>query len=593
MPRLSRNARMLILSVVLGAIGALGAQLFEWMLDAAQKLLLTGVGHFTPPTPDGVAGATGPPATPTLDWWIPVATTLGGLLAGFLVYTFAPEAEGHGTDAVVRAYHREQGRIRARIPVVKSIASAITIGSGGSAGREGPTAQIAAGVGAVVGSLLNVSDDERRYLTLIGMAAGLSAIFKSPLGTAIFAVEILYGGLAFEETVLSFTIVAAAVAYGLTGMFDGWAPLFALPAHLEFNNPAHLLWYGALGVAAGGIGALLPTVFYGTRDLFKRLPVPPHIKPAIGGLMLGVPAMFLPQVLGGGYGWMQLAIDGRLPLFLMLGLALAKLPALSLSVGSGGSGGVFAPTLYVGAMLGGAVAVGLHGLAQPGVPPQAFAVVGMAAMFGAAARVPLATLVMVVEMTGGYGLVVPTMVAVVPAVLLQQALTRKAKYPSLYEAQVPSPADSPVHHDEYYRTTLSLLRQHRFHLADDVMMQEVAERLSNGHSVPLPGTPQSLYNVRVSPQSAAARKAIRDIPLPHDTIIISILRDRSMVAVHGDTKLEPGDRVVVAAVDEAAEQIRHLFGDPAAGSGSAEQQSAAPQAGAGDDPAPDSSGHPA
>ena len=584
MPRLNRNARLLILSVVLGVVGALGAQLFEWMLNVAQHLLLTGVGHFTPPTPQSVAGASGPPLATGLDWWIPVVTTLGGLLAGLLVYTFAPEAEGHGTDAVVRAYHRERGRIRARVPVVKSIASAITIGSGGSAGREGPTAQIAAGVGALVGDLLKVTDDERRYLTLIGMAAGLSAIFKSPLGTAIFAVEILYGGLAFEETVLSFAIVAAAVAYGLNGMFDGWAPLFALPARLEFNNPVHLLWYGALGVACGGIGALLPTVFYGTRDLFKKIPIPRHLKPALGGLMLGVPAMFLPQVLGGGYGWMQLAIDGHLPFFLMLGLALAKLPALSLSVGSGGSGGVFAPTLYVGAMLGGAIAVGLGGLAH-GVPPQAFAVVGMAAMFGAAARVPLATLVMVVEMTGGYGLIVPTMVAVVPAVLLQQALTSRAKYPSLYEAQVPSPADSPVHHEEYYRTTLSLLRQHRFHLADNVMMQEVAERLSSGHSVPLPGTTQSLYNVRISPKAAAARKAIRDIPLPDDTIIVSILRDRSMVAVHGDTKLEPGDRIVVAAADKAKEQIRHLFGDPGAGSGPAGRTGDNPvkRAGSGDE----------
>ncbi len=583
MPRLSRNARMLILSVVLGLVGALAAQLFEWMLGVAQHLLLAGVGHFTPPTPQSVAAASGPPSMPKLDWWIPVATTLGGLMAGILVYTFAPEAEGHGTDAVVRAYHRERGRIRARIPFIKSIASAITIGSGGSAGREGPTAQIAAGIGAIVGDLLHVSDDERRYLTLIGMAAGLSAIFKSPLGTAIFAVEILYGGLAFEETVLSFAIVAAAIAYGFTGMFDGWAPLFSLPARLEFNNPVHLLWYGALGVACGGVGALLPTVFYGTRDLFKKLPIPPHFKPAIGGLMLGIPAMFLPQVLGGGYGWMQLAIDGRLPVLLMIGLALAKLPALSLSVGSGGSGGVFAPTLYVGTMLGGAIAVGLGGLTH-GVPPQAFAVVGMAAMFGAAARVPLATLVMVVEMTGGYGLIVPTMVAVVPAVLLQQALTSRAKYPSLYEAQVPSPADSPVHHDEYYRTTLSLLRQHRFHLADDIMMQEVAERLSSGQSVPIPGTTESLYNVRVSPKSAVARQAIRDIPLPRDTIIVSILRDRSMVAVHGDTKLEPGDRVVVAAVDEAAEQIRHLFGDPAAGTGPARSAPPDPDTGSGKTP---------
>jgi chloride channel protein, CIC family len=573
MPRLSRNARMLLLSVLLGVIGAFAAQIFDWMLRVAQEYLLTGIGHFTPPTPQSVASSSGAPSIALLNWRIPLVTTLGGLIAGVLVYSLAPEAEGHGTDAVVRAYHRERGRIRARIPIVKSIASAITIGSGGSAGREGPTAQISAGVGAVVGSVLRVSDDDRRYLILIGMAAGLSAIFKSPLGTAIFAVEILYGGLAFEETVLSFTIVASAVAYGVTGLFEGWAPLFNLPTHMQFTHPLHLVWYAALGVAAGAIGALLPTVFYGTRDLFKKIPVPPHIKPAIGGLMLGLPAMFLPQVLGGGYGWMQLAIDGRLPLFLMVGLALAKLPALSLTVGSGGSGGVFAPTLYVGTMLGGAIAVGVDRFA-PGMPPQAMAVVGMAAMFGAAARVPLATLIMVVEMTGGYSLVVPTMVAVVVAVLLQQTLTRRAKYPSLYEAQVPSPADSPVHHDEYYRTTLSLLRQHRFHLADDVVMHEVADRLSSGQAVELPGTQTCLYSVRIAPKSAVARQLIKDIPLPEETVIVSVLRDRSMVAVHGDTRLEPGDRVVVAADQAAATAVRHLFGDPTAGTGPAAPKSA-------------------
>jgi CIC family chloride channel protein len=569
-PKLSRNVRLLLLSVLLGIVGALGAQLFIWMLDLGNHYLLSGVAGFVPPTPESVAGSAPLPMLPHLDWHIPLITTLGGLVAGMLVYAFAPEAEGHGTDAVVRAYHREAGRMRARVPLVKSIASAITIGSGGSAGREGPTAQIAAGVASILGSVFRLSDEERRYLLLIGMSAGLSAIFKSPLGTAIFAAEILYGGLAFEETVLGFTIVSAAVAYGITGAIEGWAPLFHLPGNLTFEHPSELIWYAVLGVAAGAVASLVPVVFYGTRDLFRKIPVPPHFKPAIGGLILGIPAMWLPQVLGGGYGWMQLAIDGRLPVLLMIGLALAKIPALSLTVGSGGSGGVFAPTLYVGAMLGGALAVGMRSLTGPDVASQAFAVVAMAAVFGAAARVPLATLVMVVEMTGGYNLVVPTMLAVVLAVMIQQAITRRWRYSSLYEAQVGSPAESPVHHGEYYRTTLALLRKHQFHLEDDIIVQEMADRLSQGQGVPLPGSPRRLYAIKVAGGSEAAWKKVREIPLPQDSNLVSVLRDRSTIAVHGDTVVEAGDRVVAASPPDSLPELRRLFGDEAAGSSEAE-----------------------
>ena len=443
-PKLTQNARLLGLAVIVGAFGALGAQVFLWMLGLTEKYLLTWFTGWQLPTPDQVAGGGAIPSVHFLGWHLPLILVLGGLVSGALVYFFAPEAEGHGDDAAIKSYHQEGGRMRARVPVVKTIASAITIGSGGSAGREGPSAQIAAGFASVLGSLLKLSDDDRRYLVLMGMAAGLSAIFKSPLGTAIFAVEILYGSLAFEGTALGFTIVASAVAYGVTGAISGWAPLFHLPPHLAFDHASHLVAYAGLGLVAGLLASVAPTVFYGMRDLFHKIPIPPHFKPAIGGLLLGIPAMWLPQVLSGGYGWMQLAIDGRLPMMLMLGLALAKLISLALTMGSGGSGGVFAPTLYVGAMLGGGLAVVSHTVIGTAIPPQAFAVVGMAAVFAGAARVPLASLIMVAELTGSYGLVVPTMVAVVISVVVQQRLTRNARYQSLYESQVESPADSPV-----------------------------------------------------------------------------------------------------------------------------------------------------
>lgn len=564
--RLSRNGRLLILSLLLGVVGALGAELFKWMLRLSGRYLLGAGAGFVPPTPDSVARHGPVPVLPPLDWHIPLITTLGGLAAGVLVYAFAPEAEGHGSDAVVRAYHKEGGRIRARVPVVKAVASAITIGSGGSAGREGPTAQIAAGVASVLGSFFRLDEEERHYLLLIGMAAGLSAIFKSWLGTAIFSAEILYGGLSFEGIVLSFNIVAAGVAYGITGAMDGWSPLFHLPSGLVFDNASGLVWYGVLGVSAGLVASIVPRVFYGVRDAFQRLRVPPHLRPAIGGLLLGIPAMWLPQVLGGGYGWMQLAIDSRLPVLLMLGIALAKLLALSLSVGSGGSGGVFAPTLYVGTMLGGALAVAVHHVGAAGVDSQAFAVVGMAAVFGAAARVPLATLVMVIEMTGAYALVVPTMLSVILAVLIQQALTRGSRYPSLYEAQVTSPADSPIHRREYYRTTVALLRKHDIRLDNDVIVHQMADRLDIGEGVPLPGNRQCLYAISVARKSQAVWKEVWQIPLPADAVLVSVMRDHRTIAVHGNTRIETGDRVMVAAGPEALLELRHVFSDPAADS---------------------------
>ena len=196
------------------------------------------------------------------------------------------------------------------------------------------------------------------------------------------------------------------------------------------------------------MGTLLPNLFYGVRDAFRALRIPNHVKPAIGGLLVGVIGLFLPQILAGGYGVIQLAVQGSLAassLGLLLVLSVAKLAALSLTVGSGGSGGVFAPSLFVGALLGAAFAALLQLFGVDAVPAAALAMVGMAATFGAAGRVPVATTVMVAEMTGGYKLMAPAMLAVAIAYLLQVALSRHTPYASLYEAQVPSPKDSPVH----------------------------------------------------------------------------------------------------------------------------------------------------
>lgn len=428
-----RQRRLVLDSLWLGLVGALAAQVFLFLLDLSQSVFLEGLAGYTPPGLPNEGGALVEKVGSHGLWLIPIATTLGGLISGILVFSLAPEAEGHGTDSAVKAFHRAGGFIRARVPPLKTIASAITIGSGGAAGREGPTALIAAGIGSVYATLRHRPDDERRLLVLIGMAAGLSAIFRTPIGAAIFAIEILYYDMEFETGALLYTILASVVAYTINGIFDGWEPLFSVPPDLSVTNSAEYLEYAVLGIAGGVTATILPIVFYRARDLFHAIPVPPHIKPAIGGLAVGLMALALPEVLGGGYGWMQMAMDGSLSLSVLILLIFAKMAAMALTVGSGGSGGVFAPSLFVGAMLGGALA-NVFGQESPA----AFVVVGMAAVFSGAGRVPIATLFMVAEMTGGYHLLAPTALVVTLSYIIQVTLAQRFRYKSLYEAQLPT-----------------------------------------------------------------------------------------------------------------------------------------------------------
>jgi CIC family chloride channel protein len=435
-----RQRRLILEMLLIGVVGALSAQLFMFLLRLADNIFLVKLAGYQHPRLPVEGGALEQVIGPHGLWLIPVATTLGGLISGLLVYSFAPEAEGHGTDTAVRAFHRSGGFIRARVPGLKMVASAITIGSGGSAGREGPIALIASGIGSIYATLTRRMDEDRRILVLAGMAAGLSAIFRSPIGTALFAIEVLYGGMEFEAGALLYTMLASVVAYAVNGVFVGWESLFQVPRGLGVSSFDGYGWYVLLGLASGLVATVLPSLFYGLRDTFHAIPIPPHVKPAIGGLGVGLLGLVLPQVLGGGYGWIQETIDGRLAGSALLLLLGAKMVAFSLTVSSGGSGGVFAPSLYLGAMLGGFFA------RFTSEPQAAFAVVGMAALFGGAARVPIAALLMVSEMTGGYQMLVPAGLAVILSYLVQATLSVHFKYKSLYEAQVPKQADSPAHY---------------------------------------------------------------------------------------------------------------------------------------------------
>ncbi len=445
---------LVIDSLFMGVVGAVAARVFSWLLDLVTRWSLHDFAGYVSPGLPSEGGVLQQSVGPHGLWLIPVIITVGGLISGALVYWIAPEAEGHGTDTVVKAFHRLGGRLRARVTPLKIITSALTIGTGGAAGREGPTALFSAGIGSMYAGLTHRTPRERRLLVLIGCAAGLSAIFRSPIGTALFAIEVLYEDMEYEADALLYTLISSIVAYTITGFFVDWQPLFQVPAGINVTRLGAFISYVGLGILSGVVGALLPNIFYGGRDLFRRLPIPPHFKPALGALGVGLMALGLPEILGGGYGWIQEAMDGRLALSLLLLLVLGKMLAFTLTVGSGGSGGVFAPSLFIGAMTGGALAHLFH------QPPAPFVIVGMAAVFGSAGRVPIATLLMVTEMTGGYHLLAPAALGVSFAYLVQANLIRllpRLPYASLYEAQVANRYHSPAHHADTLRHSLQYL----------------------------------------------------------------------------------------------------------------------------------------
>jgi chloride channel protein, CIC family len=561
--------KLLLDSVLVGIVGGFAALAFAWMLRMCDKLFLVWATGYQGPELQSEGGTLHQVIGPHGLWLVVPVIVAGGLLSGFIVYTWAPEAEGHGTDTVVRAYHRADGFIRARVAPLKMIASAITIGSGGSAGREGPTALIGAGFGSVYATLRHRSDEERRLLVVIGMGAALSAIFRSPIGTALFAIEVLYGSLEFEGSALLYSLVASIVAYAIEGAFVGWKPLFQVPKSLPTPAPPDYIWYAALGVVSGLIATLLPFAFYKLRDAFQWLPISNKLKPAIGALGVGLLALEFQQILGGGYGWIQEAINGHMALKLLLILVFIKMVAFALTVASGGSGGVFAPNLYVGAMLGGAIALIFH------QPSPDFAVVGMAAVFGGAARVPIATLVMVLEMTGGYRLLGAAALAVLISYLVQTRLSSflKLKYRSMYEAQVPHRTDSPAHYAEYLRVGLNLLGKRKVLESDRLAHLNVMSLLRSGISIDLPEG-RRILGFEVRPENTYIGQNVQkcsDEAGEDKVDIVVILRDHDVLLPNPESVFKPEDRVLAIVSRSGREWMEKHFASLKPGSESNEE----------------------
>ena len=431
--------KWLVLSSLIGIVAGISAIAFNSAIDFVTNLTLGKWVGYLPPSPAG-EGTHG--LTPILrKWALPLVTTLGGLLSGIIVFWLAPEAEGHGTDAAIEAIHHKRARIRARIPPVKLIASAITIGTGGSGGREGPTAQMSAGFGSILADWLKLDVQDRRIAVCVGIGSGIGAIFRAPLGGALMAAEVLYIHDLEIEALIP-TLMASIIGYSIYGHFYGYLPIFGDLSGLGFAHPTQLLYYAMLGIVCGLGGLLYSKVFYGTMKLFHHLSWPRWIKPAIGGLLVGLMGLVLPGALHTGYGWVQIAL-GRglldLPLWVVLLLPFAKIVSTSLSIGSGGSGGIFGPGMVVGGMLGACFWRITHGI-FPGMPlePAPFVIIGMISLFGGIAHAPLAVMLMVAEMTGNLSLLAPAMVALAISTAVVGDHT-------IYRSQLRTRADSPAH----------------------------------------------------------------------------------------------------------------------------------------------------
>ena len=473
--------RALWLGALIGVVTGFVAILFFEALDLATQYLLSDLTGYSPPHPEGEGGDD--PSGPTRRWALPLVVGLGALVSGILVYSLAPEAEGPGADQVIDAFHKRGGRIRLRAIPVKLVASAITIGSGGAAGREGPAAQISGGIGSVIADRLGLDAVERRRALVAGMGAGVGAIFRAPLGGAMMAAEALYRD-DFEADAILLSLISSIVAFAVYGAWYDYTPIFGGTAGFSFQNPEELPYYLALGIACGLLGILYARSFQGAQDLFQRLTAPRWVKPAIGGVLVGCIAMFAPEAIHIGYGWVQRSLTPEevldYSLWLIIALPLLRILAASLTVGSGASGGIFAPGMVAGGMLGALFWRLFHDL--PGFPadPAPLVIIGMIAVFGSIAHAPLAMMLMVGEMTGNLSLLAPAMVAVAVATLL-------VGNTSIYRSQVATRADSTAHRHRFAFPLLDALPAERAvvpfpTVPDSATVAEALEVIDRAHS---------------------------------------------------------------------------------------------------------------
>lgn len=388
-----------------GIVAALGAICFRWLIDFVHTVMYRDMPWSMP---------------------LPLLVGIGGLIVGLVVYFGARDAHGHGVPEVITSVMMRGGKISGRVALVKMVASAITIGSGGSAGREGPIVQIGAALGSQFAQMFKLPEKGMIMLVACGAAAGIASTFNAPLAGVFFALEIILGSFAVRT--FGMVALSSVTSSVITRFFLGNYPAFQAPTYVPVHNTEYG-WYLLLGLLAGVVGIMFTRSLYLVEDFFDLLHIPQWVKPAIGGVLVGIIAIWYPQVCGNGYESIIGALTGSMNLRLMVLLIFIKTIATSLTLGSGGSGGDLAPSLFIGAVLGGAFGCMVHAFV-PGATAEsgAYALVGMAAVFGATSRAPITAVIMLFELTSDYSLILPLMAATVVSVMVSGILDRESIY---------------------------------------------------------------------------------------------------------------------------------------------------------------------
>jgi CIC family chloride channel protein len=410
----------MVLALLTGAGAGAGAIAFRYMILGVTYL-------FTGHRDYSLVGRAGNPLLGLGGWFVVAAPVVGGLIYGPLVSRFAPEARGHGVPEVMFAVNRLGGRMRPQVPIVKSLASAVCIGSGGSVGREGPIVQIGSALGSVLGQAVRVSESQLRLLVACGAAGGIAATFNAPIAGVFFSLELILRN--FETRSFGLVVLSSVTADAIGRAAFGSHPFLALPG-FSFSSPVELILYAGLGVLASGVGLGFVRVLYAGEDVADRIwRGPDWLRPAVGGVLLGVLLLVVPEMYGVGYPVLEHAVAGHYVIAALIGLLAAKVLATSLTMWIGGSGGVFAPSLFMGAMLGSAYGAIAHdALPHLAAAAGAYGLVGMGAVFAAAARAPITAVLIIFELTGDYRVILPIMIAVVVATALANAATGDTIY---------------------------------------------------------------------------------------------------------------------------------------------------------------------
>ena len=410
-----KDPNLLFLGGLIGLCSGLGSEFFRWLILFLKEMFFYGRFEILS-------------IAPSVPWYfLPLIPMAGGLIIGPLSHFFPTEAKGHGVPEVMQSIALKNGIIKPRTILLRTFASAVCIGSGGSAGREGPIVQIGSSIGSALGQLFNMSAERIKILVGCGAAGGIAATFNAPLAGVIFSMEIILG--VFSISTFTPIVISSVTATVVSHAFHGNTPAFIVPSY-QIVSYWEILFYIILGLLSGLIARLYIVTLYWSEDYFeKKINIHPVLKPAIGGLLIGCLAIFLPQIMGNGYEAMDMALNGQMVWYITFILIFMKIIATSITLGSGGSGGVFAPSLFIGAMLGGTFGSLVHFIFPDITATKgAYALVGMGSVIAAAAHAPMTNILILFELTNDYKIILPIMASCIIATSVVRYLSKDSIY---------------------------------------------------------------------------------------------------------------------------------------------------------------------